>query len=116
MEEAQEDRATDDISFHVYEYMVSLCKDGKERRWLELVQKCTKISKFHRLYYWPALSRGQYHSTSYMLAAQCWRERRMIMCGSVGSRRNYGERMPLSFNEEIQSGYYQIHLVALREH
>jgi hypothetical protein len=43
-EEAQEDGVTEDISFHVYEYKVSLRKDGKERRQLELVQKCTKIS------------------------------------------------------------------------
>ena len=29
------------------------------------------------------------------------------MRGSVSSHRDYGERMGLSFNEEIQSGYYQ---------
>jgi hypothetical protein len=106
-EEAQEDGATEDISFHMYKYKVSLCKNGKERRQLELVQKCTKIGKFYHLYYWPALGRGWYHSTSYMLAACCWRERRMIMCGSIRSHPDYGEWMPLSFNEEIQSGYYQ---------
>ncbi len=106
-EEAREDGAAEDISFHVYEYKVSLHKDGKERRQLELVQKCTTIGKFHCLYYWPALGRGRYHSTSYMLAARCWRERRTIMHSSVSSQQNYGERMPLSFNEEIQSGYYQ---------
>ncbi len=77
----------EDISFHVYKYKVSLCKDGKERRQLELVQKRTKISKFHCLYYWPALGCGQYHSTSYMLAVRCWRERQMIMRGSVCSQR-----------------------------
>ncbi len=104
-EEAQEERAAEDISFHVYKYKVSLCKDGKECRWLELVQKRTKISKFHCLYYWPALGCGRYHSTSYMLAVRCWRERQMIMHGSVCSHCNYGERMPLSFNKEIQSGY-----------
>ncbi len=59
-EEAQEDGATEDISFHVYEYKVSLHKDGKERRRLELVQKRTTIGKFHHLYYWPVLGRGQY--------------------------------------------------------
>ena len=31
----------------------------------------------------------------------------MIRHGSISSHRDYGERMPLSFNEEIQSGYYQ---------
>jgi hypothetical protein len=71
------------------------------------MQKCTKIGKFYCLYYWPALGRGQYHSTSYMLAARCWRERRTITCGSVSIHRNYSERMPLSFNKKIQSGYYQ---------
>jgi hypothetical protein len=29
------------------------------------------------------------------------------MHGSISSHRDYGERMPLSFNEEIQSSYYQ---------
>jgi hypothetical protein len=36
-EEPQEDGAAEDISFHVYDYKVSLRKDGKEHRWLELV-------------------------------------------------------------------------------
>ncbi len=31
----------------------------------------------------------------------------MITLGSVGSHYDYGERMPLSFNEEIQRGYNQ---------
>ncbi len=31
----------------------------------------------------------------------------MIMRGSVSSHRDYDKRMPLSFNKEIQSGYYQ---------
>ncbi len=106
-EEAREDGAVEDISFHVYEYKVSLRKDGKERRRLELVQKRTAIGKFHCLYYWPALDRGRYHSTSYMLAARCWRERWAITRGSISSHHDYGERMPLSFNEVIQSGYYQ---------
>ncbi len=106
-EEAQEDGAAEDISFHVYEYKVSLRKDGKEHRQLELVQKRTTIGKFHHLYYWPALGHGRYHSTSYVLVARCRRERRAITCGSISSHRNYGERMPLSFNKEIQSGYYQ---------
>ncbi len=106
-EEAQEDGATEDMSFHMYEYNVSLRKDIKERRQLELVQKRTKFGKFHCLYYWLALGCGWYHSTSYMLAARCWRERRTITWGSVGSHCNYGEGMPLSFNKEIQSSYYQ---------
>ncbi len=94
-EEAQEDGATEYISFHMYKYKVTLCEDGKEHRWLELVQKRTKISKFHCLNYLPALGRGQYHSTSYMLAARCRRERQTITRGSIGSHRDYGERMPL---------------------
>ncbi len=106
-EEAQEDGAAEDISFHVYKYKVSLRKDGKEHRQLELVQKLTTNGKFHCLYYWPALGCGGYHSTSYMLAARCWRERQGITCSSISSHCKYGERMPLSFNEEIQSGYYQ---------
>jgi hypothetical protein len=71
------------------------------------VQKRMTIGEFHCLYYWPALGRGRYHSTSYMLAARCWRERWAITRGSISSHRNYGKRMPLSFNEEIQSSYYQ---------
>ena len=106
-EEAREDTAVEEISFHVYEYKVSMRKDGKERRRLELVQKRAKIGEFHRLYYGPALGRGRYHSTSYCLAARCWKERRTIKGGSVSTHRNYGERMPLSFYEEIQIGYYQ---------
>ena len=45
--------------------------------------------------------------TSYLLAARCRKERRTISRGSVSSHRDYGERMPLSFNNEIQSEYYQ---------
>jgi hypothetical protein len=95
------------MSFHVYEYKTSLRKDGKERRRLELVQKHCKIGKFHRLHYWPALGRERYHMTSYLLAARCRKERRMISHGSISSHHNYGERMPLSFNNKIQSEYYQ---------
>ena len=47
----------------------SLRKDSKERRRLELVQKRCTIGEFHRVYYWPALGRGRYHSMSYQLAA-----------------------------------------------
>jgi hypothetical protein len=106
-EEAREDAGAEVISFHVYEYKVSQRKDGKERRRLELVQKRTTIGEFHRLFYGPALGRGRYHMTSYKLAARCRGERRSITRGSVSSHRDYGERMGLSFNEEIQSGYYQ---------
>lgn len=106
-EEAWEDAAAEDISFHVYKYRTSLRKDGEERRRLELVQKRTKIGDFHRLYYVPALGQGRYHSTSYKLAARCRKERWAIKRGSISSHRNYGKRLPLSFNEEIQSGYYQ---------
>ena len=106
-EEAREDAGAEDILFHVYEYKVSQQKDGKERRRLKLVQKRMKIGEFHRLFYGPALRRGRYHMTSYKLAARCRGERHSIMCGSVSSHRDYDERMGLSFNEEIQSGYYQ---------
>jgi hypothetical protein len=106
-EEAQEDRATEDISFHIYEYKVSLRKDDKEQRRLELVQKHTKIGEFHCLYYRPALGHGRYFFTSYMLAACCRREKWTITCGSISSHCDYGERMRLSFNKEIQSSYYQ---------
>ena len=105
--EAREGAAAEEILFHVYKYKVSVRKDGKERRWLELVQKHAKIGDFHHLYYGPALGRGRYHSTSYCLAARCRKERRVIKRGSISTHRDYGERMPLSFNKEIQSGYYQ---------
>ena len=45
--------------------------------------------------------------TSYKLAARCWKERREIKQGSISSHRNYGEKMGQSFNEKIQSQYYQ---------
>ena len=70
-EESREDASAEYISFHIYEYKVTLQKDGKERRRLELVQKNCTIGKFHRVYYLPALGRGRYHSRSYRLAARC---------------------------------------------
>jgi hypothetical protein len=39
------------------------------------------------------------------LAERCHGERCAITCGSISSHHNYGERMGLSFNKEIQSGY-----------
>jgi hypothetical protein len=42
-----------------------------------------------------------------MLAARCHGERREITRGCVSSHRDYGERMALSFNKEIQLGYFQ---------
>ncbi len=87
-EEAQEDTAAEDISFHTYEYKVSLRKDGNKHRRLKLMQKRTKISEFHCLYYQPAVGHGQYHSTSYMLAVRCQRKRRMITHGSVSSHQD----------------------------
>jgi hypothetical protein len=51
--------------------------------------------------------------TSYLLAARCRKERRTISRGSVSSHRDYGERMPLSFNNEIQSEYYQNYSVSV---
>ena len=106
-EEAREDAAAEDISFHVYKYKVSMRKDGKERRWLEPIQKRAKIGEFHQLYYGHTLGRRRYHSTSYRLAAGCYKERWTIKRGSISTHRGYSERMPLSFNKEIQSGYYQ---------
>jgi len=35
------------------------------------------------------------------------------MCGSVSSHLDYGKRMGLSFNVEIQSGYYQNSIVSV---
>jgi hypothetical protein len=84
---------------------MSLRKNGNEQRLLELVQKRTKIGEFHCLYYGPALGNGRYHSTSYRLVARCWKERRTIKRGSISTHRNNDERIPLSFNKEIQSGY-----------
>lgn len=46
-EEAHEDGDAEEISFHMYEYKVSLHKVRKECRQLELVQKREKIGKFH---------------------------------------------------------------------
>jgi hypothetical protein len=42
-----------------------------------------------------------------LLVAHCWKERRTISRGSVCSHLDYGKRMPLSFNNKIQSEYYQ---------
>jgi hypothetical protein len=42
-EEAREDADAENISFHVYEYKMSLRKDGKEQRRLELVQSIAKL-------------------------------------------------------------------------
>ncbi len=106
-EEAREDAGAEMTLYHVYEYMVSLRAGGKERWRLELVQKRTTIGEFHRLYYVPALERGHYHMSSYKLAARCREERRRITRGDVSSHRDYGERMGLSFNKEIQSQHYQ---------
>jgi hypothetical protein len=73
-EEARENTNTEDILFHVYEYKVLIQVYGKEKRQLKLVQKRAIIGKFHGLYYFPAIGCGGYHTTSYMLAAQCQRE------------------------------------------
>ena len=100
-EEAREVAAAEDILFHVYKYKVSLRKDSKEWRRLELVQKHVKIGEFHRIYYGPALGHGRYHSTSYRLAARCRRKRRTIKRSSVSTHQDYIERMLLSFKEEM---------------
>ena len=112
-EEAREDATVEDILFHVYEYKVSMRQDSKKRRQLELVQKRFKIGEFHHLYYGPALGRGCYHSTSYCSATRCRKERRTIKRGSISTHRDYYERMPLSFNKKIQSGYYQNTLMSV---
>ncbi len=78
------------------------------------MQKCAKIGKFLCLYYWPALGHGRYHKSSYMLVACCWRERWTIKRGRVSSHHNYGKRMRLTLNKEIQSGYYQNMLVSIK--
>jgi hypothetical protein len=106
-EEAREDAGAEHICFEIYKYQVSLRANGKERRHLKLVQKWTMIGKFHCLFYVPALGRGRYHMMSYKLAAQCCGGRCAIMRGSISSHCDYGERMGLSFNKEIESGYYQ---------
>jgi hypothetical protein len=106
-EEARGDAGAEQNCFHVYEYQVSLRADGKKRRRLELVQMRTTTGEFHRLFYVPALGRGRYHMTSYKLAARCRGERHAITRGSISSHRDYGERMGISFNEEVQCGYYQ---------
>jgi hypothetical protein len=62
----------EDISFHVYKYKVSLRKDSKDHRQLELVQKQTKIGEpvlfacpwpwavpFHQLHAGSALLEGE---------------------------------------------------------
>jgi hypothetical protein len=51
--------------------------------------------------------------TSYRLAVQCHTERRTITRCSVSLHHDYGKRIGLSFNEEIQSGYYQNFLVSV---
>ncbi len=95
------------MSFHVYEYKVSKQLVGKEMRQLKLIKKRTSIGGFHCVYYGPALSCARHHHASYMLAMPCCGERRKITRGCVSSHCDYGERMALSFNKEIQLGYYQ---------
>ena len=106
-EEAREDAGAKQIMFRVCKYKVSLQKDSMECRQLKLIQKRAMIDESHCLYYLSSLRRGHYHMTSYKLAARCRCKRHAIMAGSISSHRNYGNGMGLSFNEEIQSGYYQ---------
>ena len=72
-----------------------------------MVHMTTKIGEFHCFYYGPAIKKGQYHMTSYKIAACCQRERRKIEQGCISPHRDYGERMGLLFNEEMQLQYYQ---------
>jgi hypothetical protein len=113
-EEARGDTSMKDISFHVYEYIVSKQADDNVRRQLELVQKRMERGELHCFYYLPALGHRQYHATSYMLAAQCRREQCAIERGSFSSHHDYGERMPLSFNKEIHRRYYQKNSVSVK--
>ncbi len=106
-EGAQEDAAAEYISFHTYKYKVSLRKDSKEHRQLELVQKRTKICKFCCHYYCPALCCGWYHVPFHQLHAS-----------SVVRLRQQPPHLrqedAISFNKEIQSGYYQNTLVSVK--
>ena len=106
-EEAREDAGAEEIIFHVYEYKVLLWLDRKERRQLEFVQKYNSIGEFHCIHYWPALSCERYDYGSYMLAACCRKEWHAITHGCVNSHCDYSKRLSLSFNKEIQFGYYQ---------
>ena len=107
-EEAREDPAAEQISFHIYEKVTSLRRDGKPRTRLELMQKRASIGKFHREFYGPAIRRMKYHHTSFMLAPRCRKERRLLIKrGSVGTHRDYGERLPVNFNEQLQCGYFE---------
>ena len=107
-EEAREDAGAEEISFHIYEYVKSYRKDGKPRKRLELKQKRTSIGKFHREYYGPAIQRFKYHHTSFTLAPRCRGQRRLLVKrGSPGSHRDYGERMPVDYNDQLQSGYFE---------
>jgi hypothetical protein len=107
-EEAREDAGAEEISFHIYEYVTSLRKDGKPRKRLELKQRRASIGKFHREYYGPAIQRFKYHHTSFMLAPRCRGQRRLLVKrGSPGSHRDYGERMPVNFNDQLQCGYFE---------
>ncbi len=106
-EEAREDAGAEMISYHVYEYKVLLRANGKEHWRLELVQKRTTIGEFH-------LECGRYHMSSYKLAARCREEPRHITHGNVSLHCDYGKRMGLSFNKEIQSQYYQNTLVSVK--
>jgi hypothetical protein len=114
-EEAQEDAAAEDISLYTYKYnKVSLRKDGKERRRLELVQKHTNIGEFHCLYYWPALGRGRYHSTCYMLTAHCQRERRMIMHGASAATATMARGCRSLSTRRFKVDIFKTHWLALR--
>jgi hypothetical protein len=87
--------------------LLRFVRTGRNESEMELVQKRMTIGQFHREFYVPMLNRSRYHMASYKLAAYCRSQRHDISRGSISSHRDYGERMGLLFNEEIQSGYYQ---------
>ena len=67
--EGRKDGNVEAFSFHVYKYKVSLRRDRKQHRRLELVQKRAKIGKSSStILFLPVLGHGRYHSMSYKLA------------------------------------------------
>ena len=107
-EVAREDPAAEEISFNVYEKVTSERKDDVLRTRLELKEKRTSIGEFQRSYYVPAIRRMKYHHTYFTLAARCRKERQsLIKKGSPSSHRDYGERLKVNFNEQLQCGYFE---------
>ena len=107
VEKGHEDEGVEIISFsraQIYDF-APCQREGKKA-----TGACPKADYYRRvpsqIIYTHAQSRP-YQMTSYKLAAQCRVQRCDITCGSISSHCDYGKRMGLSFNEEIQSSYYQ---------